>query len=93
MVEQNDANGRYDQATCSILYKTNDGAFFVHAEESWTVVRDGETVERSRDSFEPLSREGARTWIMTGDVEILDDELLNDPPAKPIEPSPVRMVQ
>ena len=67
--------------TVDTLYQTSGGAFFMHSYETWAVKdQQGGWEERSRDLFDPYTREAAEKWFLEGDVTVLSDAVFAEPP-------------
>lgn len=71
------------------LYQTREGAFFVDqaiTKEVWNEY-ERRTETQIEHVFEPLSPEGAREWLLEGDVEIFSNPF-DDPPEAIAEAEP-----
>ena len=71
------------------LYQTRGGAFFVDEENTSQVWNESERAyeEKKRNSFLPLSPDGAHKWLLEGDVEIFSNPF-DDPPEATAEAEP-----
>lgn len=89
--EAADNNNPTDKTT--ELYKTRGAALFLHIHDEWHVMdqASGEWLKKTKDQFEPMSREDAQKWVMDGDVEILSDEF-DMPPEAAAEESPAATI-
>jgi hypothetical protein len=81
------AGSRPEERSTFRLYQTRGGAFFVHTrmETQRKNLRE-EWLPITRDEFEPLSRDQAQSWILEGDVELLND-VFGEPPEASGEPA------
>jgi hypothetical protein len=69
------------------LYQTRGGAFFIHTHHE-TSRKDihGGWVPTACDEFEPMTRDQAHRWVMTGETEMLND-VFGDPPEAADKPA------
>jgi hypothetical protein len=80
-VLEEEFRGRPEERRKYVLYKTRGGAFFVHVhtETSRQNMRgDWEAVESH--VFEPMTYDEAHEWVMSGQVELLDEDAIASPP-------------
>ncbi len=89
VVEGDWADGGYGSRTVHTLYQTRGGAFFAHANtvQRNRDVRDNEWLEDERHRFEPMTRDEAHKWVMTGEVELFSD-VFGEPPEAAAEEAP-----
>lgn len=70
-----------DGSRVSILYKTRGGAFFLDHEVTKTVWNHKEQQKEVRvvHEFEPISHVDAQQWLLTGEVEVINNDALEEP--------------
>jgi|RhiMethySRZTD1v2_1073278.scaffolds.fasta_scaffold1200088_2 hypothetical protein len=87
--ENEDHNGSVTEAGTDVLYQTRGGAFFLHTEKTVSEWDEDERTYRRRErhEFEPMSPERAHDWLLTGDIEVINNPF-DDPPEAAAEAEP-----
>jgi hypothetical protein len=73
-----------------VLYQTRGGAYFIHEEVTQSVWNEaeGRYEQQIHHTFVPISPDGARAWLLDGEVEIFNNPF-NNPPEATEETQPV----